>query len=123
MSDVDARPAPPEFVALRAEGESLGFEYGTDFFVWWVPGFVSSETIIFGVDGQDYTVTYSDMGQERRLATVPSFEDAKKRFFDEVARLAGPRGRGPLAGQPAHSRFEGMTQEEVYEHLKAQGYF
>ena len=119
----DHHPAPPEFVALRVEGEELGFEYGTDFFVWWVPGFVSSETIIFGIDGQDYTVTYSDMGQERRLFASLSFGEAKTRFFDEVARLAGPRGRGPLAGQPAHSRFEGMTQDEVYEQLKAQGYF
>ena len=119
----DQRPAPPEFVALRTEGEALGFEYGTDFFIWWVPGFVSSETIIFGMDGPDYTVTYSDMGQERRLFASPSFDEAKGRFLDEVARLAGPRGRGPLAGQPAQSRYEGMTQDEVYEQLKSQGYF
>ena len=120
---VDQRQAPPEFVAMRDEGEALGFEYGTDFFIWWVPGNGSSESVIFGVDGDDYTVTHSDMGQERRLYASSSFEEAKSRFFDEVARLAGPRGRGPLAGQPTRTGFEGMSQQEVYEHLQAQGYF
>ena len=117
------RTPPPEFSVLRADGETLGFEYGTDFGIWWVPGFLSSEVIIFGVDEEDYTVTYSDMGQERRLFASPSFAAARRLFLEEVARLAGPRGRGPLAGQPAQSRYDGMTQEEVYEQLKSEGYF
>ncbi|WP_182112451.1 MULTISPECIES: glycohydrolase toxin TNT-related protein [unclassified Actinotalea] len=120
---VDQPQAPPEFVALRAEGEARGFVYGMDFFVWGVPGNGSSESIIFGCEGADYTVTYSDMGRERRLYASASYDDAKRRFFDEVARLAGPRGRGPLAGKPAQTGYEGMTQEQVYEQLKRQGYF
>lgn len=119
----ESRPAPPEFLALKAEGEALGFEYGMDFFIWWVPGDLSSETIVFGVDGESYTVTYSDMGRERQLYASASFGDAKRRFLDEVARLAGPRGRGPLAGQPTRSRWDGMTPEQVYEQMKAEGYF
>lgn len=114
---------PPELVALKGEGEALGFQYGTDFFVWRVPGDVSSEVIIFGMDGQGYTVTYSDMGHDRRLYRSASFGDAKARFFAEVARLAGPRGRGPLAGQPRRSRWEGMTPVEVYEAMQAEGLF
>ncbi len=113
--------ASPELHAVKRDAEAMGFMYGMDFFVAGIPSLASSETIDFAeVDGE-YSVTYSDMGHNRDLVRTSDLAAAREVFFDHLTSLAGPRGRGPRAGQPIQRTTS--SDEEGFELLKAQGHF
>lgn len=115
---------PAEFVALRDECDRLGYLNGVDYFLWHVPASLSSELVELGVEDGTYRVWYRDLGRRRELAATADFGEARRVFLDEVARLAGPRGRGPYAGQEAPpSHYEDMSPQDVYEQLRRDGYF
>ena len=110
--------APPvEFVALKAQAEALGFVYGMDFVIQSIPAEMSSEVVLFDLTEDGYTVSYQDMGQYTVLSTSPSFPAAKEQFLEELARTAGPRGRGKYAGIEPPNRYAGWTQEQIRREL------
>lgn len=119
----DTFVAPPEFHSLKREAESRGFTYGLDFFVWGIPSMISSEVIVFGVESGEYTVTYRDLGEDHPLARDSDFAVASTAFLEEIARLAGPRGRGPYANEPERSRYDGLSRKEAFELMQAEGKF
>jgi len=93
-------PAPSaEFLALRAECEALGYLWGMDFFIWYIPAALSSEYIMLGLVDEDYAVTYSDMGHDTLLFRSADFAPARERFLEELTWLAAGRNRGPNAGR------------------------
>ena len=110
-----------ELLALKEEAERLGCAYGMDFYVHSFPGFTSSEVIMLDVDGDEYVIVYSDMGREDELGRTRDPAVARELFLEKLARMAGPRGRGPYAGMPPRSRFEGMSQREAYEAMQREG--
>ena len=114
---------PPEFVEVYREAEGLGYLNGTDFQVWYIPASLSSELIVLGFEGPDYAVWYRDMGESRLVLRTADFAQAREAFLAELARLAGPRGRGPYAGTTPPGRYDGMTPEQVYEAMQREGYF
>lgn len=113
---MSAYPSPPkEFLALRAECEGLGYLWGMDFFIWYIPAVVSSEFIMFGLLGDDYAVSYSDMGHHRLVFRSPDFAPAREAFLEELAWLAAGRGRGPYVGRKSRAQAiaDSMTVEEA----------
>jgi hypothetical protein len=114
---------PPEFVEVYREAEGLGYLNGTDFQVWYIPASLSSELIVLGFEGPDYAVWYRDLGQNRLVVRTADFTRARQEFLAELARLAGPRGRGPYAGTSAPGRYDGMTPEQAYAAMQQEGYF
>jgi len=108
---------------VAREAEALGYLNGTDFHVWHVPASLSSELVVLGLHGGNYTVWYRDMGQDRLLVRTADLATARQEFLAELARLAAPRGRGPYAGATAPGRYDGMTREQVYEAMQREGYF
>jgi len=111
-----------ELEALRDEGVRRGLSYGLDFAIAYVPAAMSSEVVLLTVDGAGFVVYYRDMGQNRELARGATVADVAERFLEEAARLAGPRGRGPYAGQEPPNEFEGMTREQVIEEYRRRGF-
>ncbi len=119
MTD-DYVPAP-ELYAVKEDAEGQGFVYGTDFYVWGIPAFMSSELVIFGKDGDEYVVKYSDMGRKRERIRTVDLAAARSTFFDELARLGKDRGRGPLAGAAASE--DTRSPREAFEEMQRQGMF
>lgn len=117
------REPPPEFVALKEEAEAQGCLYGMDFGIWYIPTMLSSEVLIVGLDGDEYTLRYSDMGHKRELFRSSDFAAFREQFLEEAARLAGPRGRGPYAGQPERDEYYGLTKRETFEKMQKKGLF
>ncbi|MFS0706357.1 hypothetical protein AB6N23_17780 [Cellulomonas sp. 179-A 9B4 NHS] len=115
----DYQPGP-DLYAVKEDAEREGFLYGTDFFVWGIPALMSSELAIFGKDGDEYVVLYSDMGEKRERIRTPDLAAARSTFFEELARLGKDRGRGPLVGAPAR---EAPTPREAFEKMQREGMF
>lgn len=111
-----------ELVALRDEGERRGFSYGLDFAISYVAVAMSSELVVLTIDDGAFVVSYRDMGQNREVARAATVADVAEPFLEEVARLAGPRGRGPYAGQEPPDPFAGMTREQVVEEYRRRGF-
>lgn len=115
-------PVPPELVALHDEAVGAGFEDGMDFLIQGIHAHMSSELILLSRDGDEYVVDYQDMGRYTELMRSTSFDAIRPRFLSEVARLAGPRGRGPTAGQPAATPYDGWTYERRLEEMRRRGF-
>lgn len=111
-----------QLVALRDEGERRGFSYGLDFAIAYVPVAMSSELVVLTVDEGELVVHYRDMGQNREVGRAGTVAAIAEPFLEEVARLAGPRGRGPYAGQEPPDPFAGMTREQVLEEYRRRGF-
>jgi len=116
----DVVPDVPALAALREECVRAGYLEGVDFHVDGFPTVLSSEYIDLDVDGGQYRVRYADMGSKRVIATATSVAGVRQVFLDELARLAGGRGRGPEAGRhdrPTSWR-ETMTEDELIARFK-----
>lgn len=101
--------------ALREECLRAGYLEGLDFHVDGFPTMVSSEYVDLDVTGGTYRVRYADMGSKRVVSVAPSLTAARRVFLDELARLAGGRGRGPSAGErdrPVSWR-DTLTEDEL----------
>lgn len=116
-------PASPQLQELYKEAVALGYQPKMDFAIKGIPGHLSSEIIILIQEDDSYVVFYRDMGQSREVARSSDLSVIRTHFFDELADLAGPRGRGPWAGRKRPSRFEGMSQEERIAALEKLGFF
>lgn len=113
---------PPELLALHQEAVDAGFKHGLDFLIQGIHSPMSSELIVLSRDGDDYVVDYQDMGRYTGRARSTSFEEIRTRFLAEVAALAGPRGRGPTAGQPVADPYEGWTYDQRLEEMRRRGF-
>jgi hypothetical protein len=112
-----------ELEAVAREAIELGYLAGTDFFVWGVRADLSSEVVALGPEGDDLVVWYRDRGRNLEIARSQTVIGVHDVFFAELARLAGPRGRGPYAGGRPPGRYDGMTPERALDRLTSQGYF
>ncbi|QGQ19955.1 hypothetical protein GC089_12935 [Cellulomonas sp. JZ18] len=104
----DHAPAP-ELVALKQDAERRGYAYGMDFVVRGLPTMASSEVVVVGRQGDDYVVTYRDMGRDRERVRTRDLEAARAVFFEELERLGRPWAPAPAddvppGGPPAPSR-------------------
>lgn len=118
-------PAPEvlaELDALRDEGVRRGPFHELNFAIAYAPGAMSSEAVLLTVDDRGFVVHHRDMGQNRELARGATVAEVAERFLEEAARLAGPRGRGPYAGQEPPNEFAGMTREQVMEEYRRRGF-
>jgi hypothetical protein len=107
--------APEELVELDAAARALGFARGVDYGIAFLPASLGSERVDLDVDGSDYVVSYADKGSARELVRTGDWQAARSTFLEEVGRLAGPRGRGPYAGQrtPAEQRAAARTMDDA----------
>ncbi len=116
-------PSPLEVLrahglALKAEAEALGYDYGQDFIVEGVPGHNAGDTLVLGADGSDFVVEYDERGRRRLLLRTRSFDEARAFFLRRMYRNAGP-----LPGQRQVGPYDGMTPEQVHEELSNLGFF
>ena len=116
-------PASPELQGLHQDAEALGYQPNMDFVVRGIPGFNSSELIILVEEEGHYIVYYQDMGRSREVARSSEFSVIRTRFLEELANLAGPRGRGPTAGQKREDPYEGMSVDERVSAMRKLGKF
>lgn len=110
------------FHALHREAVAAGFVYGLDFLIQGIHAHMSSELILLAQQDDEYVISYQDMGRYTELERSTSFDAIRTRFLAEVAALAGPRGRGPTAGQHAANPYEGWTFEERLEEMRRRGF-
>lgn len=109
------RASSRALAALREECLCAGYLEGLDFHIDGFPTVLSSEYVDLDVTGGTYRVRYADMGSKREVGVTPSLTAARRVFLDELARLAGGRGRGPRAGErdrPVSWR-ETLTEDEL----------
>ena len=116
-------PASPPLQELYKEAVALGYQPNMDFVVRGIPGFNSSELIILVEEEGHYIVYYQDMGRSREVARSSEFSVIRERFLEELADLAGPRGRGPMAGQKRKDPYAGMTVDERVAAMRKLGKF
>lgn len=116
-------PASPQLQELHKETVDLGYEPGLDFSIRGIPQRLSSELIVLAQEGDVYVVYYRDMGRSREVARSSELDVIRTHFFDQLADLAGPRGRGPWAGRKRPSPYEGMSTEERIEAFRKLGWF
>ncbi len=116
--DAGAAELPDEFMAeLYEEAVSLGYRNGEDFAVWGIAADLSSEVVELGKAEGVYHVWHRDMGRRYDVTVSSSRDEVRRQFLLELGRLAGPRGRGPYADEPAPRRGEGLTQEQLLEQI------
>ena len=116
-------PAPPPLQELHQEAVDLGYEPGLDFSIRGIPQRLSSELIVLAQEGDVYVVYYRDMGRSGEIARSSELSVIRAHFLDELANLAGPRGRGPMAGQKRRDPYEGMSVDERVSAMRKLGKF
>lgn len=119
----DSVTASPQLQDLYKEAVVLGYQPSMDFAIKGIPGHLSSELIVLIQEDDSYIVYYRDMGRSREVAQSPELDVIREHFFDQLADLAGPRGRGPWAGRKRPSPYEGMSTDERIEALRKLGWF
>ncbi|GIG36220.1 hypothetical protein [Cellulomonas pakistanensis] len=104
-------------INLHDEAVALGYRNGQDFAVRGIPAELSSEVVELGKQEGVYHVWHRDMGRRYDVASSSSPADVRREFLLELGRLAGPRGRGPYASEPAPQRGEDLTREQLIEQI------
>jgi hypothetical protein len=88
MTQVDD-PRQKELEVIADEAIRLGYLNGTDFFVWGVGAFVSSEVVEIGPEGADVVVWYRDRGQRQEITRA-------RRVLRRVGATRGSTGSWTL---------------------------
>lgn len=122
----DHAPAP-ELVALKQDAERRGYVYGTDFVVRGLPTTASSEVVVVDTQGDDYVITYRDMGRDRERVRTHDLTAARAVFFEELERLRRPWAPAPADDVPARGTTgpERVTRtpREAFEQAQREGLF
>lgn len=115
--------APPELLELKKECDARGFMSVSDYRIVGVTSGSAGDTMVFGIHDGKYVVAYDEKGSLRTLFTSSSFEDAKRRFLEDLAGTAWGHGWRTPDGREPPGRYDGMTPRQVFEEMQKEGYF